>query len=134
MLDLLESVRVDTIRINNLEERIARLRSSMERMTPLPTSQPGTSSREVDKLSGQMAKLDELEQELANRLVLLESKLKLVDKVLDRLPPRQRAIVHLRLVEAMPWRVISKRVNYSREHCYRIYRRAVEKMAHNVTF
>jgi RNA polymerase sigma factor (sigma-70 family) len=133
MLDLLESVRVDTIRINNLEERIARLRSSMERMTPLPSSQPGNSSR-VDKLSGQVAKLDELEREMANRLVLLESKLKLVDKALDRLPPRQRAIVHLRLVEAMPWRVISKRVNYSRQHCRRIFCKAVEKMRHNVTF
>lgn len=134
MLDLLESVRVDTIRINNLEERIARLRSSMERMTPLPSSQPGTSSRDVDKLSGQMAKLDELERELANRLVILESKLKLVDKALDRLPPRQRAIVHLRLVEAMPWRLVSKRANYSERHSRRLFRAAIQKMSNNVRF
>lgn len=134
MLNLLESVRVDTIRINNLQERIARLRSAMERMTPLPGSQPGGGSKDKDRLSTQMAKLDELERELVDRLIQLEDKLQLVEPVLDRLPPRQRVIVHMRLVEAIPWRLVSKRTNYSERHSRRLYRRAVEKLSHNVRF
>lgn len=134
MLETLESVRVDTLRINRLEERIQRLRSAMERMTPLPPgSQPG-GSPEQDKMAAQMAKLDEFERELVDRLVKLEEKLKKVDKMLDRLPPRQRAIVHMRLVEALPWRMVSRRAHYSERHSRRLFRRAVENMSHNVRF
>lgn len=134
MLDLLESVRVETIRIQNLQERIARLRSSMERMTPLLSSQPGRGSRERDKLAAQMARIDEMEIELAERIIALESKLQLVDKALDKLPARQRVVVYMRLVEALPWRVVGKRTNYSERHSRRLFRQAIKKMSHNVRF
>lgn len=134
MLDILESIRVDNIRISNLQERIARLRSAMERMTSLLSSQPGKASKEKDRLAAQMAKLDELERELVERIIQLEDKLRWVEPLLDRLPPRQRVIVHMRLVEAMPWRLVSKRTHYSERHSRRLFRRAIEKMSHNVRF
>lgn len=134
MFHLLESVRVDTIKIHNLQERIARLRSAMERMTPLPSTRPGASWIEHDKLAAKMAKLDELERELRTRIISLEEKLRRVEPILENLPPKQRAIVHMRLVEALPWRQISRRVNYSERHARRLYRWAEKKMSENVRF
>lgn len=133
MLEILESVRVDTLRIDRLEERIQRLRSAMERMTLLPPSAP-RGTKEKDRLAAQMAKLDELERELTERIIKLEEKLREVDQMLDRLPPRQRAIVHLKLVEAMPWRQVEERTHYSERHARRLYRWALEKMSGNVRF
>ena len=129
---ILEDVRYQRKRIDNLNERIMRLRSAMvigeRHLDAAPTK---TSVR--NKLEDDMCKLDELERQLIGEVVALETLNQEADDALDAIdvPDRYKFVAELRYRDALPWRLVGKSANYSVAQCKRICYVVSEKMSRN---
>lgn len=117
-------------RVDSLEERITRLRSSMEIGTKQLSLTPG--KNEVrDKLSDDMAKLDGLQRQLLNELSMLESERIIAEDEIKHLPAREQMVMRMRYIEGLPWRQVARRCHYSEQHCFRIHKAAVSRIRAN---
>lgn len=131
---MLDNCRSTLGEIRSIRERIERLRSDRERMTQTITGMPGGGKgSEQNRIEATTAKLLELEEELAERLVKREGEVYEVERWIETLRPQQwRAVIRLRYVEGIPWRQIERRTNYSKEGIMKI-NRCVRKRVHQST-
>jgi len=51
-----------------------------------------------------------------------------VDSLMENLEPVEREILLLKFVRKFTWDVVARKMNYSKRHCCRIYRAALEKL------
>ncbi len=114
-------------RISSLQERIVRLRSAMEITARQLTDMPhGNNVR--DRLADDMAKLDELERQLVEETISLETAVADAEKAISKLPDAEQKIMRLRYVDGFGWRKVSKTSNYSVQHCFRLHSMALRKL------
>ena len=127
-LETLKSCRTIRGEIESLTERIARLRSQAERLTrPLSLAPGGGEQR--DELAEYAARLDALERDRADRVILLEERLQEVDAWLSTLPAQQAMVMRLRHVDGLPWLEVADKAHYSRSHCCNIGSVAIKKIS-----
>lgn len=118
-IDDLKNVRRQKLRVEALQDRIERLRSRAEYNTR-QLGECGSSDPTRDRLAEYAADMDELERELTGEMIALEKQLVMVDAELAKLPENQEKVLRLRYVEGMKWERISRKVNYSKQHCLKI--------------
>jgi len=107
--------------INSLKGRIERLRGLLSSPASVRLSYaPRGSGTHSDPVGNGVVKLAELEEELQQRIVELEEKIRSVEAEINALPPRERAVIRARYVDGLPWRKVGKVVGYCEEHCKRI--------------
>lgn len=126
-IDDLKGVRRQQLDISSLQERILRLRAAMERSTPSYRQATG-GTPDPDWILSQLAKLEQLEGELRERVIAMESSIQAVDDAISRLPDQQAIVMRLRYVDGLSWRVVAKRAGYSIDHCFSIHRGACSKL------
>lgn len=107
--------------INSLKGRIERLRGLLSSPASVRLSYaPRGAGTHSDPVGNGVVKLAELEEELQQRIVELEEKIRSVEAEINALPPRERAVIRARYVDGLSWEKVSKTVNYCREHCLKI--------------
>ena len=119
--------------IETLNERITRLRSQAERMSRPLSLAPGGGQAD-DALSVYAARLDELERQLAEKVIALEEQLQACEELFCTLPTQQAKVMRLRYIEGLRWRQVARRAHYCRQHCTKIHKAALEKMRTNASF
>jgi len=109
--------------INSLKGRIERLRGLLSSPASVRLSYaPRGAGTHSDPVGNGVVKLAELEEELQQRIVELEEKIRSIEAEINALPPRERAVIRARYVDGLSWLKVSKAVHYSRDHCLRINR------------
>jgi len=131
MMQDLKDLRSQRYKIESLEERIARLRSAMEMGTRRMREVPGGGNYAVDRLSNDIARLDELERELMDEVMQLEQDIRFAEYSIDTLPEPQQKILRLRYIDGLSWQRIAQRTNYSVDHCFTLHRMATKKLKAN---
>lgn len=127
----LSSLRYLRAQIETTEERILRLKSMAERFTkPLSYTKARPAPR--DELAEYAAKLDELERQLASRVIALEEKIDYIERGIARLPEQQAVIMRLRYVEGLKWEQVAQKTHYSCRHCTKIHAAAIERLPKTV--
>ena len=115
--DDLKNIRRKRQHVNTLKERIDRLRSGAE----YPLRQLGelcSISNDVrDKLAEDVAKIVDLEHELALEVLALEQDITAVDQALAQLPENQEKVLRLRYCEGLPWKLVAVEAGYCVSHC-----------------
>lgn len=107
--------------INSLKGRIERLRGLLSSPASVQFSHaPRGSGTHSDPVGNGVVKLAEMEEELQQRIVELEEKIRHIEGEINALPPRERAVIRARYVDGLSWEKVSKTVNYCREHCLKI--------------
>lgn len=107
--------------INSLKGRIERLRGLLSSPASVRLSYaPRGAGTHSDPVGNGVVKLAELEEELQQRIVELEEKIRSVEAEINALPPRERAVIRARYVDGLSWEKVSKTVNYCRENCLKI--------------
>ena len=114
-------------KISLLDERILRLRSTMESTTQCLSLAPGGGGVK-DRLAVQMSELLALLEERSNRVIELEQELGDIDSWLDSLPEQQAKVMRLRYVEGMKWETVAEKTHYSEKHVFKIRDAALDNM------
>lgn len=128
ILDELNAIRVERIRVNRLGENIERMRSTLERATAASDRNGGRSTVETDPMSARVAELIDLEAEWFDSMLAIEKRSIVAEGCLGCLTSQQREVVHWRYIEGMGWEEVSRRTHYSRRHCFNIRDRAVDRL------
>ena len=128
-LNELRAVRDTHIQIENLNERIARLRSALESCTPKPlTKMPKGTLVVQDKLAESVAKLIEMENELEQKKLDLAIRYEAVERWIDTLPPCQAQVIRLRYLDGMSWRQVARETGYSYDRAKHIHSDVLKKL------
>ncbi|MEA5047443.1 MAG: sigma factor-like helix-turn-helix DNA-binding protein [Eubacteriales bacterium] len=133
-IDDLKNVRRQKLRVEDLQERIERLRSRAE-YNQRQLGECGRSDPTRDRLAEYAAELDELERELTGEMIALEKQLAYVDTELAKLPENQEKVLRLRYVDGMSWRKVARLLNYCEQYCKSINVKAKGNiMFDNITY
>lgn len=131
ILDELNAIRIERIRVYRLGERIERMRSMLERVTAVSDRNGGRSSAETDPMAARVAEMMDLETEWFDSMMALEKRVIVIGGHFGCLTSQQREVIHWRYVEGMSWPEVARRTHYSRRHCIRIRDRAVDRLTKN---
>lgn len=112
----LKNVRRQKLRVETLQDRIARLRSRTE-YTCRELGETGGGDPTRDQLAEYVAELDALERRLTGEMIALEKQLAAVDAELAKLPENQEKVLRLRYMEGLRWREIARKMHYSESYC-----------------
>ncbi|MBC8531793.1 sigma factor-like helix-turn-helix DNA-binding protein [Gehongia tenuis] len=115
-------------RIEGLQERIARIRSSLEGSTIRIRDLPGGASKEQDRMASDVARLLELEDQLKARVLEYETELIVIDEALAALPSPEQEVMRLRYVDGLKWWEVAQRMNYDERWCKRLAKRAEDSL------
>jgi DNA-directed RNA polymerase specialized sigma24 family protein len=114
--DDLKNVLRQKQRLDSLKERIVRLRFGAE--YPLRRlGEMSANSDMRDKLAEDVAKIIDLERELALQVLSYEGKAAEIERELDSLPENQATVLRLRYCDGLPWKKVSDKAGYSISHC-----------------
>jgi DNA-directed RNA polymerase specialized sigma24 family protein len=128
LVDELREIRFRANEISGIQERIARLQSIAEKVTPSPAEgSRGTSTQ--DRMADTVAKAVDLMDVLKLRVVEFESRIQAVEAEVDRLPPNFRAVIKFRDFKGMRWRDVADEMGYDERHCRRIYALAQSRIS-----
>ncbi len=117
--DDLKNVRRQRLHVDELKERINRLRSSAE--YPLRRlGELAQNSEMRDKLAEDVAKIVDLERELALAVLEVEQHVTALDNDLAALPENQEKVLRLRYCEGLGWRKVAEKAGYCERHCRRV--------------
>jgi DNA-directed RNA polymerase specialized sigma24 family protein len=115
--------------INSLKGRIERLRGLLSSPASVRLSYaPRGSGTHSDPVGNGVVKLAEMEEELQQRIVELEEKIRRIEGEINALPPRERAVIRARYVDGLDWRQVARRASYTSEHCRKINAMACRKL------
>jgi DNA-directed RNA polymerase specialized sigma24 family protein len=126
-VDDLKSIRRERVRVRSLQERIERLRTGAE--YPLRRLGEATASRgDRDKLAEAVALIMDLERELVQMVISVESKAEQAERKMARLPEQQAMVLRLYYCNGLKWREVSKEAHYTMRHCFNIRDRGLDRL------
>lgn len=124
--EYLNQARGMQLRVEALEERIARLRSRAERMTARYGAAPGGSGRNAGLEAG-VAKIVDLERELTRRVAAYAELIAGIERAIDAVPdPRQRDLLKFRYLNGWSWRKIAREMHLSEDRVWHLHGEALK--------
>ena len=127
MIDI-HTVRNLRLHIEGLQERIARIRASLEGSAIRIRDLPGGASKERDRMATDVARLLELEDQLKAQVLEYETELIVIDEALAALPSPEQEVMRLRYVDGLKWWEVAQRMNYDERWCKRLAKRAEDSL------
>ena len=120
----------DTMKLSeSIWERIQRLRSRMESVTPSYKAIGGRGSDVADKVGNGVVALDSLIRQFDAETTEYARLAADVNEAIQLLKdPRHRNIMGLRYLDGLNWDDVADRAGYSVDHCYRLNREAMMEM------
>ena len=129
----LKNVRRQKQHVDSLKERIERLRSGAE--YPLRRlGELSANSDMRDKLAEDVAKIVDLERELALEVLSYESNAAGIERELDSFPPNQATVLRLRYCDGLPWKKVSDKAGYCMSHCQDLNTKFVKEQTQSDVF
>jgi len=123
----IKNIHTEHLKIESLRERIERLRSAMEvgvqRLKLTPCDHTARNKLEED-----IARLDELERELIDRVAVVESDMRDIETSFEMLDDNEQTIMRLRYINGFNWGKVSVWSGYSVQHCFTLHKRAILKL------
>lgn len=113
----LKNIRRKRQHVNTLQERIDRLRSGAEYPLRRLGELCSVSNDVRDKLAEDVAKIVDLEHELALEVLALEQDITAVDQALSELPENQEKVLRLRYCDGLPWKLVAVEARYCMDWC-----------------
>lgn len=110
--------------LQEITERIVRVRSQAERVTAALTGQPGAPHGTMtgDNLQRCIDMLDELERRYVDRLRKTIRMLTSIEDGIDALPDeRYRKVLRMRYIDGLGWEEIAERVGYTKRQIINIH-------------
>lgn len=114
-------------RIESLQERIQRITSVLEVCAVQYRNIPGSSTYS-DKLSGGVAKLVDLKQQLIDEQIGFEMEIQLAEIEISKLPELEQRLVRLKYIHGLSYAQIAEQENYSESYCKEVINRARKKL------
>lgn len=108
-----------------LGDRIKRLESDLERITPVYGWKVGQSSRTREDTLAELIDLKQKYSDMVDKERI--EKNKLLEKI-DLMLPEEQTIMTMRYILDYTWTKISIDSHYSRSQCFKIHKRAMEKL------
>lgn len=102
-----------------LAEEIERLRCKAESRT-WPDGMPHSNYSE-DRLSGIVVKIVDLSKLLEAKQESLNFRRKQIEAAIDKLDPREQALIRLKYIYGLNWEQVAKELNYSVRQATRIH-------------
>lgn len=124
----LYAIRQQRTRVDQLRERIECIQADLERITKVSRNLPTTGAA-TDRLSAKVAKLVDFKAQLADEVVALEVGIRAAEGVLDKLPAQQQRIMRLRYVDGLSWQRVARRIQCSRQNCWKLHEDAIKHIA-----
>lgn len=120
IMDELRNIKALRADIEALQNRRARLWASMEGLSPRPRQgSRGTAVR--DRMATAVARLEELDCLILERIVAAESRALEIESIIDALPGIQRRIIRLYYIDGLTWEEVAKVEHYSSRRCQQIH-------------
>lgn len=113
--------------LDDLDERIQRIRSDLERVTTRLRETP-TGGGYGSAIDGKIAALLDAEAEWIARRAELEGEVQRWHAKITLLPEPHRSIMSKRYVLMLPWAEIADKMGYSERRCYQLHQEAREKL------
>ena len=123
----LKELRVLNQRIRTIEERIDRLRASVERTSPNLDGMPHGGKR-LDVMAEYAAKMDECQRTLSELAEQMKDEVLRIEDEIRTLEPREQMIMWARYVDGHSWKKIQREYHYSYIGCQKIHRKALDKL------
>ena len=114
--------------IEYLRERIERLRSSLESASPALGRIGSSSSAEPDKMAANIARLADMQDELAEKIYGRELLIMQLEGYVAKLPEPECTVIKLRYVIGLSWASVADKVALSVRHCTRLNRKFLRRM------
>lgn len=129
IIDIIKDIKGHRSKVEALQERILRLRSIMEIGSRQLSDMPGAKGAVKDRLSENIAKLDELECSLVNEIVFLEDNIRIAETVMESLSEKEQKVMRLRHIDGFRWRKVAEIANYNEDYCKQIESKALKKIS-----
>lgn len=128
-IDELKNLRDYHAQIACLRARIARLEeASFCAPSPTLSHAPKAAGSPADPTGKAALELVRLKAELQQKVVELESRISRIEKDIDALPPRERAVIRARYMEGLSWGCVARKVHYSEDYCKEIHGAAIKNL------
>ena len=113
--------------LDDLDERIQRIRSDLERVTTRLRETP-TGGGYGSAIDGKIAALLDAEAEWIARRAELEGEVQRWYAKITLLPEPYSSLMVKRYVLGLPWAEVARRMGYCEDYCYELHRAAREKL------
>lgn len=112
-IEIMERCRAASSEINELREKIDRLRDGVNRMTQALDGIGGRGTSESDRFAAVMAEIDEVERTIEARVLQYSTEMMMACTLLDMLPERERRIADRYYLQGRSLKQISRELHYS---------------------
>ena len=124
----LDDLRKDAIVYRCDYDRIDALEEALTRITTVYGIGPRGSGSAADRMADLISRLVDLKTNLASKLADIETERQMIEAAFDELDAEERAVMYLRYVEAMSWKDVAKKLNYSVSNCKNLRSKAIDRI------
>ena len=126
----LKALRYHRREIEDIRERMTRLRATIEDGRKAILTGMPHSAQQRDRMAEYIVKLETLREKLLSRWVDMETGIAAAMEWIDTLPPDEGEVMRLRYVQGLTWREVERKAGYAENGAtaYRIQRRALRKL------
>jgi len=114
-------------RMEEKKESLARLKSEREKTTSTLSDMPRSEGYDRDKLLRQTAQIIDLEAEIRDDILYLESVKREVDAWLETLEANEEKVMTLRYINGMSWGKVADQAGYSENGPYKVQESMIKK-------
>lgn len=126
----LRQIRILDKHIDSKLEELSNLRSKVCNITASYSSQPRSSSSAGDKMASAIAKIVDLENEIALEIdQFVDMKQEINRRIAQLSDPAYGLLLNLRYMNQMSWQKISLRMNYDKSWVLRLHQRALTELS-----
>lgn len=131
----LKQYRSLTNEIENLNEKIVRLRSQLElASTQIMTGMPHGSDGEVDKIGKALSILEEAQKRYYDKLIEITELTLKIEKAIENLTPTERLLIRYRYMDFMKWEDICSKLKLSWKQSHNLHKKILRKFEMGVDF
>lgn len=127
-MELLESIKDREKRMQRNYEKIMRLKSALEYTAPV-AREGGKWNGGLDPTGDKYAALDEYLRDYFKDHLQYAQDVDAAEELLEALGEKDREIFRLKYYDALPWREVAERMDYSVRQCQRRYYNAKKRLS-----
>jgi DNA-directed RNA polymerase specialized sigma24 family protein len=114
--------------IKEMQFELVSLRERAENITQI-LGDGIRSSKEQDKMSANIAKIVDLQNDIASKIALACSKVETIESAIKLLPEKEQYLIRLKYVRCLTWEQICFEMNYSWRNVHRIHNDALKLLS-----
>lgn len=114
--------------IEMLESEIQYLRDKIDIKSPLWSDLPGCKS-EGDKMATVVSQIVDMREDLLKEIHKLMSKRREIERAIESLPEREKALIRYRYIKGMAWGQICEAMHYESRNVHKVHSKALNMLS-----